>query len=61
MVLVLGVGGLSLPHGEVMIALTFGVVLASNLIQGLTMPGVVRRIGLTAQRVIPAAGVRDDD
>jgi CPA1 family monovalent cation:H+ antiporter len=39
-VLVLGIGGLSLPNGEMMAALTFGVVLTSNLLQGLTMSNV---------------------
>jgi CPA1 family monovalent cation:H+ antiporter len=45
-VLVLGIGGLSLPNGEMMTALTFGVVLTSNLLQGLTMSKVARRLNL---------------
>ena len=40
-VLVLGVARI-LPHGEVMIALTFGVVILSNILQGITMSWVIR-------------------
>lgn len=50
-VLVLGVGVIRLPHIEGMNALTFGVVLATNLIQGLSMSRVVRNLGLSAVRV----------
>ena len=50
-VLVLGIGGLSLPNGEAMTALTFGVVLVSNLLQGLTMSKVARRLNLLSMLV----------
>ena len=47
-VLVLGISDLNLPHIEKMIALIFGVVLATNMLQGLTMSTVVRRWALLA-------------
>ena len=52
-VLVLGVGSLSLPHAEGMTALTFGVVLATNLIQGLTMSQAVQRLDLSTGKSPP--------
>lgn len=48
-VLVLGVSGLSLPHIEGMTALTYGVVLATNLLQGLTAAPLARRIELSTK------------
>jgi len=47
-VLVLGISGLNMPHVEAMTALTYGVVLATNLLQGLTMSTMVRRLALSA-------------
>jgi len=52
-VLVLGVSNLPLPNVEKMTALTYGVVLATNLIQGLTMSTMVRRLNLSADRAKP--------
>lgn len=46
-VLVLGVGSLSLPNSGVLIALTFGVVLISNVIQGLSIPGVIKHLNIS--------------
>lgn len=57
-VLALGVGDLPLPHAEGITALTFGVVLATNLLQGLTMPKVVHGLELSA---VSASSARDDD
>ncbi len=57
-VLALGVGDLPLPHAEGITALTFGVVLATNLLQGLTMPKVVQGLELSA---VSASSARDDD
>jgi hypothetical protein len=48
-VLALGVSGLGLPHAEDIMALTFGVVLASNVIQGLSISKVLTHLGLTHQ------------
>jgi NhaP-type Na+/H+ or K+/H+ antiporter len=49
-VLVLGVGVIRLPHIEGMTALTFGVVLATNLIQGLSMSRVVKNLELSVRQ-----------
>lgn len=57
-VLALGIGGLHLPHAEGITALTFGVVLATNLLQGLTMPKVVQGLELSPMGALSA---RDDD
>ncbi|MCW3989740.1 MAG: sodium:proton antiporter [Candidatus Bathyarchaeota archaeon] len=48
-VLALGVSGLGLPHADDIMALTFGVVLASNVIQGLSISKVLTHLGLTPQ------------
>lgn len=55
-VLVLGVSGLPLPHVEEMTALTYGVVLATNLLQGLTMSTIVRGLGLSAKGTVATRG-----
>jgi CPA1 family monovalent cation:H+ antiporter len=55
-VLVLGVSGLPLLHSEVMTALTFGVVLTSNVLQGLTMPRAVQSLNLSLEVVTHLAG-----
>ncbi|MFB0558907.1 MAG: hypothetical protein ACETVY_07315, partial [Candidatus Bathyarchaeia archaeon] len=57
-VLALGIVGLPLPHAEGITALTFGVVLATNLLQGLTMSKVVQGLELSAMGALSA---RDDD
>ena len=49
MVLALGVSSLGLPRSEDIIALTFGVVLTSNVIQGLSISTVIQRLGLSRQ------------
>jgi CPA1 family monovalent cation:H+ antiporter len=54
-VLVLGVTGLSLPHETGLLALTYGIVLGTNLIQGLSMPWVVNRLRLFSTRPTPAS------
>ncbi|MCW3978219.1 MAG: sodium:proton antiporter [Candidatus Bathyarchaeota archaeon] len=48
-VLALGVSSLALPHSEVIIALTFGVVLISNIVQGLSISEIIKRWGLSAR------------
>lgn len=60
-VLVLGVSSLPLPHIEGMIALTFGVVLTTNLLQGLSMSKVARRLELSASRVTVAPDEEDTE
>ena len=46
-VLALGVSSLALPHSEIIIALTFGVVLISNIVQGLSISGFITLVGLS--------------
>ncbi|MDH5199471.1 MAG: sodium:proton antiporter [Candidatus Bathyarchaeota archaeon] len=58
-VLVLGVGVIRLPHIEGMTALTFGVVLATNLIQGLSMSRVVQKLELSVRRAPSEEGNGD--
>ena len=50
-VLVLGVTGLDLPHVDLLLALTYGIVLATNVFQGLTMPLVVNRLNLLSRPI----------
>lgn len=46
-VLALGAASIGLPHGEEMLALTFGVVLISNVVQGITMSKVIGALNLS--------------
>ncbi|MFA5868149.1 MAG: sodium:proton antiporter [Candidatus Bathyarchaeia archaeon] len=46
-VLALSISGLGLLHGEEIKALTFGIVLATNVIWGLTIPYAMKRYHLT--------------
>lgn len=58
-VLVLGISGLPLPNVEALTALTFGVVLTTNVVQGLSMTRVMRGLNLgsrTATLETPASG-----
>jgi len=52
-VLVLGIVGLGLPNTEKMFALTYGLVLGSNVFQGLTMPTLVNKLRLFSTRSRP--------
>jgi CPA1 family monovalent cation:H+ antiporter len=45
-VLVLGVTGLGLPNTDIMVALTYGLVLGTTILQGLSMAPMVRRFKL---------------
>ena len=48
-VLVTGLGTVALPNSEVIIALTFGVVLISNLVHGPTIPMIIKHLNISAQ------------
>ncbi len=52
-VLVLGITGLGLPNANTMLALTYGIVLGTNLVQGLSMPYFVNRFRLYRTRPQP--------
>ncbi|RLI03472.1 hypothetical protein DRO31_01660 [Candidatus Bathyarchaeota archaeon] len=45
-VLVLGITGIDLPNEQLLLALTYGIVLSTNLIQGLSMPILIKRLNL---------------
>lgn len=45
-VLALGAVSLGLPHSEVILVLTFGVILISNIVQGLSVSSMIRRYGI---------------
>ena len=49
-VLVLGITGINLPNEELLLALTYGIVLGTNVIQGLSMPLLINRLGLFSRR-----------
>ena len=54
-VLVLGLTGLNLPNEQLLLALTYGIVLGTNLIQGLSMPILIRRLNLfSSTRMVKA-------
>jgi CPA1 family monovalent cation:H+ antiporter len=52
-VLALGASSLGLPHSEELLALTFGVVLVSNIIQGITMVKAVDILNLSEKQEDP--------
>jgi CPA1 family monovalent cation:H+ antiporter len=52
-VLVLGITGVNLPNEQLLLALTYGIVLGSNLIQGLTMPFAINRLRLYSSSRAP--------
>lgn len=56
MVLALGLAA-SFPHRDVLITMTYGVVILSLLVQGVTMPWLLRRFGLAS---LETAGVTYD-
>ena len=45
-VLVLGITGINLPNEQLLLALTYGIVLSTNVIQGLSMPVIINRLNL---------------
>jgi monovalent cation/hydrogen antiporter len=52
-VLALGIIGLGLPHEKLLLALTYGIVLTTNLIQGLSMPVLIKRLKLFSSATSP--------
>lgn len=47
-VLVLGITGVNFANEQLLLALTFGIVLSTNVIQGLTMPWIINRFELSS-------------
>ena len=52
-VLVLGITGVNFANEQLLLALTYGVVLSTNVIQGLTMPWVINRFRLYSSTRAP--------
>jgi CPA1 family monovalent cation:H+ antiporter len=59
-VLVLGITGINLPNEQLLLALTYGIVLSTNLIQGLSMPLLIDRLNLRARTRITQEESQDD-
>lgn len=54
-VLVLGITGIDLPNEQLLLALTYGIVLGTNLIQGLSMPVLIKRLNLFSRTRTPVS------
>ena len=52
-VLVLGITGVNFANEQLLLALTYGIVLSTNVIQGLTMPWVINRFRLFSSTRAP--------
>ena len=52
-VLVLGITGINFANEQLLLALTYGIVLGTNVIQGLTMPWVINRFRLYSSTRAP--------
>lgn len=52
-VLILGITGVNFANEQLMLALTYGIVLGTNVIQGLTMPWVINRFRLYSSTRAP--------
>ena len=52
-VLVLGITGVNFANEQLLLALTYGIVLGTNLIQGLTMPWIINRFRLYSSSMAP--------
>jgi monovalent cation:H+ antiporter, CPA1 family len=52
-VLVLGITGVNFANEQLLLALTYGIVLGTNLIQGLTMPWIIKRFRLYSSSRAP--------
>ncbi|UCD46005.1 MAG: sodium:proton antiporter [Candidatus Bathyarchaeota archaeon] len=58
-VLALGAASLNLHHSEEILALTFGVVLTSNIVQGLSMSRIINLLNLSEAKIEAEAGQPD--
>jgi len=52
-VLVLGITGVNFANEQLLLALTYGIVLGTNVIQGLTMPWIINRFRLYSSSRAP--------
>ncbi len=59
-VLVLGVSSIDLPNIDLLLALTYGIVLITNVVQGLSMPWVVKQLNLYSTKNIIESQTEDE-
>ncbi len=60
-VLVLGITGVNFANEQLLLALTYGIVLVTNVIQGLTMPWIINRFRLYSSSRAPKQQEEDQD
>ncbi|RLI90083.1 MAG: hypothetical protein DRO89_06490 [Candidatus Altiarchaeales archaeon] len=60
-VLVLGITGIDLPNEQLLLALTYGIVLSTNLIQGLSMPILIKRLNLFSSTRSPVVEEEEEN
>jgi NhaP-type Na+/H+ or K+/H+ antiporter len=60
-VLVLGITGVNFANEQLMLALTYGIVLGTNVIQGLTMPWIINRFRLYSSSRAPRQPEEEQD
>jgi len=60
-VLVLGITGINFANEQLLLALTYGIVLGTNVIQGLTMPWIINRFRLYSSRRAPRRTEEEQD
>jgi CPA1 family monovalent cation:H+ antiporter len=60
-VLVLGITGVNFANEQLLLALTYGIVLGTNVIQGLTMPWIINRFRLYSSSRAPKPQEEDQD
>ncbi len=60
-VLVLGITGVNFANEQLLLALTYGIVLVTNVIQGLTMPWIINRFRLYSSSRAPKPQEEDQD
>lgn len=60
-VLVLGITGVNFANEQLLLALTYGIVLSTNVIQGLTMPWIINRFKLYSSSRAPRQSEEEQD
>ena len=60
-VLVLGITGVNFANEQLLLALTYGIVLGTNVIQGLTMPWIINRFRLYSSSRAPRQPEEEQD
>jgi NhaP-type Na+/H+ or K+/H+ antiporter len=58
---VLGITGVNFANEQLLLALTYGIVLSTNVIQGLTMPWIINRFKLYSSSRAPRQSEEEQD